>query len=146
MSDVDPRGVEGLTPARYRALNTMSKVFRAADEGRLACLARERALAMRADLAAAVRVGPVRAAAQLGYASPSSAAFTELAWITRNTRAGNQVSREHWIGLAFANDTGLVRGGRIYLPFGLRNIEHTSFVRTATRTDINQDDKSLPGR
>ncbi len=99
----------------------------------------DRLLQMRADLAAEVRVGPVRAAAQLGYASPSSAAFTELAWITRNTRAGNLVSREHWIGLAFANDTGLVRGGRIYLPFGLRNIEHTSFVRTATRTDINQD-------
>ena len=99
----------------------------------------DRLLQMRLDLAAAVRVGPVRAAAQLGYASPSSAPFTQLAWVTRNAGWGNLVSREHWIGLAFDNDSVLVRGGRIFLPFGLRNIEHTSFVRTATRTDINQD-------
>ncbi len=99
----------------------------------------DRLLQMRLDLAAAVRVGPVRAAAQLGYASPSSAPFTQLAWITHNAGWGNLVSREHWIGLAFDNDRVLVRGGRIFLPFGLRNIEHTSFVRTATRTDINQD-------
>jgi hypothetical protein len=98
-----------------------------------------RLLQMRLDLAAAVRIGPVRAAAQLGYASPSSAPFTQLAWVTRNAGWGNLVSREHWIGFAFDNDSGLVRGGRIFLPFGLRNIEHTSFVRTATRTDINQD-------
>ena len=31
----------------------------------------------------------------------------------------------------------LVRAGRIALPFGLRMIEHTAFVRYATRTDIN---------
>ncbi len=99
----------------------------------------DRLLQMRLDLAAAVRIGPVRAAAQLGYASPSSAPFTQLAWVTRNAGWGNLVSREHWIGLAFDNDSVLVRGGRIFLPFGLRNIEHTSFVRTATRTDINQD-------
>ncbi len=98
-----------------------------------------RLLQMRGDVAAAVRVGPVRAAAELGYASASSAPFTELAWVTRNADGANLVSREHWIGLAFADDAGLVRGGRIYLPFGLRNLEHTSFVRTATRTDINQD-------
>src|SRR5262245_40027962 len=50
-----------------------------------------RLLQMRADLAAAVRVGPVRAAAQLGYASPSSPAFTELAWLTRNGGGANLV-------------------------------------------------------
>src|SRR6266850_2000104 len=43
------------------------------------------------------------------------------------------------VGGTFVDDAGLVRGGRIYVPFGLRNPEHTSFVRAATRTDINQD-------
>ncbi len=99
----------------------------------------DRLLQMRGDVAAAVRAGPVRAAAQLGYSSASSAPFSELAWVTRNANGANLVSREHWIGLAFADDAGLLRGGRIYLPFGLRNLEHTSFVRAATRTDIDQD-------
>ncbi len=98
-----------------------------------------RFLQMRADVAAAVRAGPVRAAAELGYASPSSAAYSELASLTRNAGGSNAVSREHWIGLGLAEDAILLRAGRINLPFGLRNLEHTSFVRTATRTDINQD-------
>jgi hypothetical protein len=34
---------------------------------------------------------------------------------------------------------GLLRAGRINVPFGLRNLEHTSFVRSATQTDINED-------
>jgi len=99
----------------------------------------DRLLQMRADGAAELRVGPLRAEGQLGYASASSAPFTELAWVTRNAGGANLVSREHWVGLAFADDTGLLRGGRIYVPFGLRNLEHTSFVRTATRTDIDVD-------
>jgi len=95
-----------------------------------------RELHMRTSVAAEVRVGPVRAAAELGYASEGA---TRLASVTRNQDGGNLVSREHWIGLAFANSTGLVRAGRINVPFGLRNIEHTSFVRSATQTDINED-------
>jgi hypothetical protein len=95
-----------------------------------------RALQMRTSVAAEVRLGPVRAAAELGYASAGTA---ELAAITRNEGSGNLVSREHWVGLAFADETALVRAGRINVPFGLRNLEHTSFVRTATQTDINED-------
>ena len=95
-----------------------------------------RALQMRTSAAAAVRIGPLRAAAELGYASAQTA---QLAAVTRNQDGANLVSREHWIGLAFADDAVLVRGGRINLPFGLRNIEHSSFVRAATRTDINED-------
>jgi hypothetical protein len=94
-----------------------------------------RALQMRADLAAEVRIGPLRAAGELGYSNSG----TPLASVTRNEDGANLVSREHWIGLAFASDAGLVRGGRINLPFGLRNLEHVSFVRTATQTDLNQD-------
>ena len=97
-----------------------------------------RYLQMRADLAAELRLGPVRAAAELGYATGDSASQTELAQVTRNP-GGNLVSREHWIGLAFGEESGLIRAGRFNVPFGLRNIEHTSFVRTATQTDINQD-------
>ena len=94
-----------------------------------------RALQMRADLAAYVRAGFLRASAQVGY----SGGGAELAQVTRNQGGANLISREHWIGAAFADEAGLVRAGRIALPFGLRNLEHTSFVRTATRTDTNQD-------
>ena len=95
-----------------------------------------RELQMRSSLATAVRLGPLRAEGELGYASAHTA---QLAEVTRNQDGANLVSRQHWIGLAFADDTGLVRAGRINLPFGLRNPEHTSFVRAATRTDINED-------
>ena len=95
-----------------------------------------RALQMRASLAGAVRLGPVRAEAELGYASARTA---ELAELTRNADGANLISRQHWVGVAFAGDQGLVRAGRINVPFGLRNLEHPSFVRTATRTDINED-------
>jgi hypothetical protein len=91
-----------------------------------------RLLQMRADVAAEIRVGPLRAFGELGYSSSGVA----LAAVTRDEHL---VSREYWIGLSFASDAGLVRGGRLNLPFGLRNLEHTSFVRTATQTDINQD-------
>src|SRR5438132_283537 len=94
-----------------------------------------RELQMRSSLAAAVQLGPLRAAAELGYANSR---IGQLAAVTRNQDA-YLISREHWIGLAFADGTGLVRGGRINVPFGLRNPEHTSFVRAATRTDINED-------
>ena len=94
---------------------------------------------MRTSAAAEVRLGPVRAAAELGYASAQT---VQLATVSRNQDGGNLVSREHWLGLAFAGETVLVRGGRINLPFGLRNIEHSSFVRAATRTDINEDQQA----
>jgi len=95
-----------------------------------------RALQMRTSAAAEVRLGPVRGVVELGYASAQTA---QLATVTRNQEGGNLVSREHWVGLAFADGTGLVRGGRINVPFGLRNLEHSSFVRAATQTDINED-------
>jgi hypothetical protein len=47
------------------------------------------------------------------------------------------VSREHWVGARFFDQSLVVRAGRLRQPFGLRNVEHTSFIREATRTDIN---------
>ncbi|MCI0573716.1 MAG: hypothetical protein L0Y66_23520, partial [Myxococcaceae bacterium] len=37
-----------------------------------------------------------------------------------------------------AEDSVLVRAGRMNLPFGLRAVEHTLWVREATRVDLNQ--------
>lgn len=52
--------------------------------------------------------------------------------------AGSVVSREHWLGWAFGSDQQfLLRAGRIDLPYGIRMIDHTLFVRVATRTDLN---------
>jgi len=49
------------------------------------------------------------------------------------------VMRELWGGAKFADESVVVRAGRINLPFGLRNNEHNSWVRSLTRTDINTD-------
>ena len=73
-------------------------------------------------------VGGFRANASLGVVTSEASAASV---------AGSLVSREHWLGYAFAEDTILLRAGRINLPFGIRSIEHTLFVRRATRTDLN---------
>lgn len=85
------------------------------------------AIFMQADLRAGIRAGGWRASASLGIISNESYASI----------AGQVVSREHWVGYAFDGDTVTVRAGRMNLPFGLRIIEHTAWVRAETRTDIN---------
>ncbi|MCI0673867.1 MAG: hypothetical protein L0Y64_25740, partial [Myxococcaceae bacterium] len=76
--------------------------------------------------------GPVKAVGTLGFAMrralPASLTAGE---------ANNVVSREHWLGVDAADQTLLFRVGRIALPFGLRNPEHNSWVRSSTRTDLN---------
>src|SRR5262249_35785183 len=62
-----------------------------------------------------------------------------LAQITHSTTGPNLVGREFWAGVETSGGEGLLRAGRINVPFGLRNLEHTSFVRTATQTDFNED-------
>jgi hypothetical protein len=47
------------------------------------------------------------------------------------------VSREHWVGAKLLDDALMLRAGRLALPFGLRNDEHTSWVRALSRTDTN---------
>ena len=97
-----------------------------------------RLLQMRADLGAHISVDALRASATLGYNDSTTTTLSERAWLTRASSHGNLVSREHWVGVAVDDDTWLLRAGRINLPFGLRNIEHTTWVRSETRTDINQ--------
>jgi hypothetical protein len=82
---------------------------------------------MQADLRGGLRLGHLRASASLGVVGDKSLASV----------AGNVVSREHWLGWAFDGDTFLLRAGRITLPFGIRSIEHTLWVRQETQTDIN---------
>ncbi len=88
---------------------------------------------MRADLYADVLWWRFRAAGSLGYA-PVGALNAAL---TRG-QSDNLVSRDHWLGYQIDEDgSWLVRAGRITLPFGIRDIEHTLWVRALTRTDMN---------
>src|SRR5450432_232534 len=88
-----------------------------------------RLIIMQADLKAAIVTGGFRAYASLGFVNVDGSAASV---------SGGLVSREHWLGWAFGEDDAfLVRAGRIDLPFGIRQIEHTLFVRQATRTDLN---------
>jgi len=90
---------------------------------------------MTTDLRAEATVGPVRTHGSLGFVEEGARA----AAITSG-EGNNLVSREHWVGYEL-DDEGewLVRAGRINVPFGIRTVEHTFFVRMATRTSINAD-------
>jgi hypothetical protein len=92
-----------------------------------------RTILMQADLLGQIELGRLRASASMGYihegALPAS--------ITRGAE-DRLVSRVHWAGADLGREREwLVRAGRMNLPFGLRSIEHVSFVRAETRTDIN---------
>jgi hypothetical protein len=47
------------------------------------------------------------------------------------------VARTYWAGARVAEGRVFVRAGRIPVPFGLRNNEHTTWVRALTLTDTN---------
>jgi hypothetical protein len=85
-------------------------------------------LLMEADLRVGIRAGGFRASASAGAISTDAS----LASI-----AGPFVSREYWAGYAWGDDAFEVRAGRMNLPFGVRSIEHTLWVRASTRTDLN---------
>lgn len=105
----------------------------------------KRVLFMRGDVGAHVRSGMFRASGMLGVMAPigndgiqAAQAQSHEAWITGNGSGANLVSREHWAGLSLSDDALLLRAGRLNIPFGLRNIEHTTWVRRETHTDTNQ--------
>ncbi len=98
----------------------------------------KRLLAMRYDLGAQVKFSPIRAAAILGYAPNDTAAYSQQTWINGGT-SGHAVAREYWVGWDNEDETLTIRAGRMNLPFGIRNVEHTLFVRNLTRTDSNQN-------
>jgi hypothetical protein len=101
-----------------------------------------RFLLMQADAAMQVKIRRLRASGSLGYAKEGAL----LASVTRGdtSLAHRLVARTYWIGLDLGADNQfLVRAGRMNLPFGVRNIEHTMFVRMTTRTNI--DDQQQHG-
>ena len=98
----------------------------------------KRLLDMRYDLGAQVKFSPIRASAILGYAPNDTAAYSQQAWINGGT-GGHAVAREYWLGYDNEDETLTIRAGRMNLPFGIRNVEHTLFTRSLTRTDSNQN-------
>lgn len=96
-----------------------------------------RYILMQADAATSIRAGAFRAAGSLGFAHEGAL----LASVTRGSgseREDRLISRQHWIGAVFGSDDAFfLRAGRMNLPYGLRILEHTSFVRASTKTDIN---------
>ncbi len=90
-------------------------------------------ITMRADLYGDVKIGRFRAAGSIGYVPQGDL----LASLT-NGPSDNVVSREHWLGAELDDEASwLLRAGRITLPFGIRMVEHTLWVRTLTRTDLD---------
>lgn len=88
---------------------------------------------MQGDLGAAVQVDRVHAQGTLGIATDGAVAAT-----IAGSDEARLVSRTHWVGFDLGEDHNiLIRAGRMNLPFGVRTIEHTSWVRSATRTDTN---------
>ena len=88
---------------------------------------------MQADLTGQVTVGRVRANASVGYADQGA-----LPASITHAPQHNLVSRVHWLGVDLgAKNEFLLRAGRMNLPFGVRSVEHTLWVRRATGTDIN---------
>lgn len=94
-----------------------------------------RPIQMATDLRAGVQTPVFRASASLGFALRRA----EAAALTPTEPGGenNLVSREHWLGAVLLDESLFVRAGRMHLPFGIRTVEHTLWVRELTRTDVN---------
>lgn len=97
-----------------------------------------RAILMQSDLRAGVNVGKAVAYASAGVVSEGGQA-AHLS--STDDGRWNAVSREYWAGYAPIKGL-LVRAGRMELPFGLRIEEHTAYVRTSTRTNLNADQQA----
>lgn len=118
-----------LLGADYRSGFNEMKV----DTGKAGKFAGPDYLLMRGDLMAEVRLGWFRASGSVGLAL-TGAPLDSIVSMRDDGLA--ILSREHWLGAAFDGDKWLVRAGRINLPFGIRSLEHTTYARVMTRTDI----------
>lgn len=88
---------------------------------------------MQADLRGGLQAGPFTAYGSIGPVSDGA----QAAWLTSNPE-WNLVSREYWLGVSPAKGW-LIRAGRMDLPFGIRTEDHILYVRSATRTNTNDD-------
>jgi hypothetical protein len=93
-----------------------------------------RPVQMASDLRAQLSHGPLQVVGTLGFAMRRA-----LPASLTSRETNNLVAREYWAGYSALNGSLLVRAGRMNLPFGLRNPEHSSWVRQATRTDTNDN-------
>ena len=92
-----------------------------------------RFILMQADLQAGVNLGRFHADGSLGFAMSGAFAASIV-----GDDQGRLVSRNHWLGVDLDDDHAwLLRAGRLNVPFGVRIIEHTAWVRASTRTDNN---------
>ena len=94
-----------------------------------------RFIMMLLDARAMIKLGAFRAGGSLGWGN--TIVTTPAAVVTTNDGTQQLLSRDYWVGLALADEKVLLRLGRINVPYGLRNVEHTSWVRGLTQTDIN---------
>jgi hypothetical protein len=99
----------------------------------------QRFLMMLLDARAEIKFGIFRAAGSIGWGNTSFTLPTAI--ITNSEATSMLLSRDYWVGLQL-DDTLLLRLGRMNLPFGLRNVEHTAWVRNNTQTDINYSQQS----
>lgn len=90
-----------------------------------------RSILMQADLRAGLDFERVKAAVSFGIIPIGG----QLAAIIPD-KGLVLASREHWLGVTLGS-AFLLRAGRMNLPYGIRNNEHTMWIRSATRTDIN---------
>ena len=85
------------------------------------------------ELRTLLELHPVRLSASLGYVRDGA-----LRARLTDDENDNLVSREHWIGLSVGEaHEWSVRGGRLNVPFGLRNVERGLLVRQLTDTQID---------
>ncbi len=93
----------------------------------------KRTIWMQLDADATISVEHFVASGVIGFA-PEGALGAAL---TRGTQ-DNLVSRQHWLGYQVPIGGELMlRAGRMNLPFGIRNIEHTLWARKLTRTNLD---------
>ena len=98
-----------------------------------------RVLKMRADVEAQAQFGNFRFDGAIGVLPSESGRSAREAWVTKPAPDGIAVvARTYWAAYEMQDGDALARLGRMNLPFGLRNVEHASWVRAETRTDINQ--------
>ncbi len=94
---------------------------------------RGRGLLMQADLEVGVHASRFHAEGSLGFATDGAFAASVV-----GTDSARLISRSHWLGVDIgAHHEWLVRAGRFNLPFGVRMLEHTAWVRKETQVDIN---------
>ncbi len=102
-------------------------------------------LEMASDLSATIEVESVLVHATAGFGRKDTVAPAIVVPRCEPADPGDCgasfVARQYWIGARAAKGAVLIRAGRLALPFGLRNNEHPSWVRSLTLTDGNVHQK-----